>query len=198
MSQNLLPCAGCACTLVCVCVHLSQNIIAVSEYVLLWIPLPATLFVPLFHKPVCLLSEVRWHIMFPYLSAYLTPFLSFIPLFRPGIPVIIAHGLQSPDAIGHVISELMPHFCTIPMTICLVKLAFLPFQLSHKEQADRKQRDASVLYYNVLICFYFLYYKTLKKALSVVLMHYRCRRMHAGNIYISYHCACDLFSLAMP
>lgn len=118
MSQHLLLSAACVYMFLCVCLCVS-----VSEHNLcLWIcaPLnssPCHSVCPLFHKPVCLLSGVRWHIMFPYLSVYLSPFLSFIQLFCPGIPAIMAFSLQGLYASCRVISELMlpflyhPHDC---------------------------------------------------------------------------------------
>lgn len=173
-------------TFVCVCTCLRTS---VSEYTpSLWIcaPLnssPCHSVCPLFHEAVCLLSGVRWHIIFPYLSI-----LSILPhfcllsrcffLFCLAIRAIRVHSLQGLDTICRMISELMLHFCTIPTSNCLVKTGFPLFSAvrSHKEWPDRRLREASVLYFNILICLYCLCYTTLKKEMSAGLMHYRCTR----------------------
>lgn len=138
MSQHLLLSATSVYLFVCVCLRAS-----LSEHTPnLWIcvPLnssPCHSVCPLFHKPVFLLSGIRWHIIFPYLSVYLPPFLSFIQLvflFCPGIPAIRVHSLQGLDAICRMISELMLHFCTIPTSNCLVKTGFPVFFSCQKSQ----------------------------------------------------------------
>lgn len=132
----------------------------------------------LFNKAVCSLSGVRWHSVFPYLSPFFV-FSSrrFFVLFCPGICAIRVHSLQGLDAICRMISELMLHFCTIPMSNCLVKTGFPLFSVvrSHKQWSERGLREASVLYFNIIICLLCLNHTTVKKELSAVLMYYRCR-----------------------
>lgn len=114
-----------------------------------------------------------------YLSIFPPNFcLSSRCFFCPGIRAIRVHSLRGLDAICRMISELMLHFCTIPRSNWLVKTGFPLFSAvrSHREWPDRRLREASVLYFNILICLRCLYYTTLKEELSEVLMHYRCRR----------------------
>ena len=143
---------------------------------------PCQYICPLFHEPVCLLSGVRWIIFHIYPHFCLLSRCFF--LFCPGIHASRLHSLQGLDAICRMISELLLHFCTIPLSNCLVKTGFplFPVVRSHMERPDTGLREASVLYFNIVIGLYCLCYTTVKKDLSAVLMHYRCRRSALGGI----------------
>ena len=162
---------------VCVGARLSKNILNVSECVPLYSSSCHSVC-PLFHNAVCLLSGARRQIIFsificlsfPFCRLYSGVFFSFCP----GICAIRVNGLQSLDAICRMISELMLHFCTIPMSNFWVKTGLFLFSAvrSHKEWPDRRLREASVLYFNILICLYCLHYGTLKQEMSTFLLHY--------------------------
>lgn len=120
----------------------------------------------------------------------------FFFLFCLGIRAIRVHSLWGLDAICCMISELMLHFCTIPMSSnCLVKTGFPLYSAvrSHREWPDRRLREASVLYFNTLTCLYCLYYTTLKKEMPAVLMHYRC----TGNAWRGIFSSCYVYDSFM-
>lgn len=110
------------CIHVCVC--LSQNIISVSEYVFLWIPLPVTLFCPLFHKPFSLFSKVRWHfISYIYIS------VSFLLFSKVSMPLWLT------------VSKAFMLTTAVPVTVSLLKTSFLVFSSvrSHQKYPNVKR-----------------------------------------------------------
>lgn len=110
----------------------------------------------------------------------------FFFLLCPGIHAIRVHTAPSPRSWCYLPHDMWTNAALLyhPVSNCLVKTGFPLFSAvrSHKEWPDRGLREASVLYFNILICLYCLYYTMVKKDLSAALMHYRCRRNTLGGI----------------
>lgn len=90
------------CFYVCLCASVSECNLC------LWICVPLNSSpchsgCPLFHKPVCLLSGVRWHIMFPYLCLSF-PIFVFYPVVWPRYP--FHYGIQSPRPWCYLLRDI--------------------------------------------------------------------------------------------
>lgn len=172
----------CVCVLRCLCVPLNSSC--------------CHSVCPLFHEAVCLLSGIRWHIIFPYLSVYLSPFLPFIQMFlflyffffSPGIRAIRAAHSPRP-------------WYYLPHDICTNAALFYH---PHEQLFGKKQTcfsfqppkvtrngliegwEASVLDFNVLICFSSLCCNTEERDVCSPDALYMCRKCVKEDF-----CHCD-------